>query len=854
MTERPLAVLDALAEEFRLLEEPPRSPRALTRRTLLIALALTLLLAGAAAAAILIARGAPLPAPNARDLQSSGVPLPATVRLARIDAPDPAASEPPWDIRLSRTRAGETCSAVGQVLDGAFGIVGLDHVFRALPLGGVDACGVEGPDAPVLAGARVFVGASSLDPRTVVNGVAGNGARSVTAYGPDGARALRLGPQGSFLTVYRGYVEEVRPRIVVVMRDGQSRTIEFAQTSTFEVADSGGGSPWEVSGGADVEPGAGPDENCAQASQELGRSNPSRVDSSLTPEVCGPLGRQPLFVLMRRFVPGSGEHSGFPWGNSPSRTLVYGAAAPQVASLTLTGAGPARALPVDPHGGVFLAVLDGRVDPRALTLAAHLRDGRTLTYTRSTNVFDFQSNRPLPEASVPPFRAPLPASQASTPPPDLPLVSTVRETLRAKDPAGGPEWALRSWQALPNPRANFGGGYTSARFLCTQFGVIENHRLVEPRAGLAPLQLGVGQEYGLNGGCNAPRDLTRFAPMIEPVSYLDDPYAYAPRPVRTVVAGMLRLDAASPVLLGAGAPRPLTLDANHAFLAVLPGRYWDAPLRISATIHGRTVVGSTSPSFPGPEAPTAPQARAPDPNGGAPWGFSAGHGSSAYGRIVDGRIAGIEQRTGALRNGPEGWNGGGTAPSLRKPPPVRFDTQGGSEPSLPWLSGPPPSPEVQRRTLPGETIITGTADADVSSITLTTPRDVRTLRPSGPSHAFIVVYDGVFFRGALTASVGLRDGRRITLQVPNGPGGLPGPPPSMPDLATRLRADELTLVGMRAQVARAEHASGRQRVKVLHGAPLGSLLEGLQRIGGIVASERARLEYDRAHPGVLPAP
>ena len=51
-----------------------------------------------------------------------------------------------------------------------------------------------------------------------------------------------------------------------------------------------------------------------------------------------------------RFVPGSGEHTGFPWGNSPARTLVYGAAALRVSSLTLTGAGPARKLTIDAHG------------------------------------------------------------------------------------------------------------------------------------------------------------------------------------------------------------------------------------------------------------------------------------------------------------------------------------------------------------------------------------------------------------------------------------------------------------------------------------------------------------------------
>ena len=111
-------------------------------------------------------------------------------------------------MRLSRTAAGETCTAVGQVLGGKFGIVGLDHVFRALPLGGVDACGVSTPGGPLLAGARVFVGADSSEARTVVNGVAGPGVRSVTVDGPGGPRRLQLGPQGSFLTVYPGYLRK----------------------------------------------------------------------------------------------------------------------------------------------------------------------------------------------------------------------------------------------------------------------------------------------------------------------------------------------------------------------------------------------------------------------------------------------------------------------------------------------------------------------------------------------------------------------------------------------------------------------------------------------------------------------
>jgi hypothetical protein len=864
MSEHPLPVLETLGGEFRRLGEPPRPRGGVTRRTLLLTLVLTLLLAGVAAAAILITQGAPLPAPNAQDLQSSGVPLPASARLAGLDAPDPDPVEAPWDIRLSRTRAGETCTAVGQVLGGQFGIVGLDHVFRALPLGGVDACGVDAPDGPVLAGARVFVGSSTQGARTVVNGVAGAGARSVTVYGPEGARALRLGPQGSFITVYPGYVDEVRPLVVVVTRDGRSHTIAFAQSSAFEVADPDGGSPWEISGEADLGPGAYPDENCAQASQELGRANPSRFGSPMTPGVCGRLAVHPLFVLMRRFVPESREHVGTPWGNNPARTLVYGAAARRVVSLTLTGAGAPRRLAIDRHGGVFLAVLDGHVDPRSLTLTARLRDGVSVTYRRSSNLLEAPftpvegpastTSRPLREPPVPAYRNQFPARQAEPQPSDIPLAGTVRETLRAKDPAGGPEWALRSWQGLPNPRANFGPGYHPARFICVQVGAVEGHRLIQPRPGATALALSVGEESedGI-GGCNAPSDLTRFGPMGEAMSYVADPYAYAPRPLRTVVYGMLRLDATHPLLLGAGAPRPLALDANHSFFAVLPGRYWDTPLRISAVIGRRTVLGRTMQSVPGP--PSTPQTRAPDPNGGAPWGFAAGaNGSSAFGQIVEGRLATIDARTGAVHYGPGGWSGGGNPPAPGKPPPVHFESHGGPEESLlERRTTAPPRPELERRTLPGRTIITGEADADVVSVTLATPRDVRTLRPSGPEHVFIVVYDGQFFRGAITATIVLRDGHTVTEAV-NNPDS-PGPPaaePATPSLANRLQRDRVTLAGMRSLLARAEHAGPREREKLLDGAPLTQIAHGLRDIEAIVVADESRIAYIAAHPGVLP--
>lgn len=65
---------------------------------------------------------------------------------------------------------------------------------------------------------------------------------------------------------------------------------------------------------------------------------------------------------------------------------------------------------------------------------------------------------------------------------------------------------------------------------------------------------------------------------------------------------------------------------------------------------------------------------------------------------------------------------------------------------------------VVRRTLPGTTVVTGSARADVRSITITTPRDVRTLVPSSPAHAFIAVYDGSFPTGKIVTTAHFADG------------------------------------------------------------------------------------------------
>ncbi len=849
MNERPRA-LEQLGDELErvagtVLGETGGTGRTLrrpARRLSLVAVCVLLLLlaAAAAAAVLLIQQGAPLPAPHAQDLRASGIPLPRSAHLAGLDAPDPDGSNPPWDLRLSRTSTGETCTAVGQVFDGHFGILGLDHVFRALPLGSVDSCGIDSGDGPLLVGAKDFVGSTPSQARTVLSGIAGRSVRSVTAYATGAPRRLKLGPQGSFITVYAGEAEALRPRVVIVMRDGRTRTVALEQSGAFEVPDPEGGAAWAATSEPDLEANAFPDEDCVQVTAEPSQSEPSHFMLPLTPEICGRLSTSPLFVQIRRFVPGEAS-SRFPWADSPSRTIVYGVAAPRVASLTLSGAGAARTLPIDRRGGAFVAVLDGHVDPRSLTLTAKLRTGALISYRHPTGLLAYQSNKPIGAQPVPAYRSPVPIKSTLPPPFEFPIASTVTETLRAPDPAGGPEWVLRSWRGKANTSVS---GVSGEQFLCAQLGVRYHGKLVEPSATPSAHSLPLISE---GGRCNQAKDLNRMRYMLALESFLDDPYQYAPHPARAVLSGMLPPSASDPVLLGVGPARALPVDANNAFLLVLPGRYWDARPRISYVLDGRRV--GKLPGGPGPRLyqlgteAQVPQVRAPDPDGAAPWGFAATRNcSTAVGRIVAGYLASIDLSDGVLKAGSD-FSGGSSscathpeafAPASELDKPVEFDQQQVGTGEDPFLGEPQRlrQPEIEWRTLPGRTILTGVARPDVASVTLSSPSDVRTLRPSGPLHTILAVYDGYFLRGKLTATVRLRDGRVETEQIASyGAGSYQPQPPSV-----QLRDAKQTLKQMHA---RARARGSHREIPV---PPFEAHIRAIER----------RLAYERAHPGLLP--
>ena len=486
-------------------------------------------------------------------------------------------------------------------------------------------------------------------------------------------------------------------------------------------------------------------------------------------------------------------------------------------------------------------MLDGRVDPRSLTLTAHLKDGshsHIHTVGERPGLAHEQAARRTAGSGVP-RTGPGGADHAAFGGRADRRNAQGRPCPCATRRAGRP-WVLRSWRSIYRNSGSASG--LGVLQYCFQFGVIDNSNLVLPRTGVAPILLnapGHPTSESSEERCNSTKVLTRNSAQFSVESYLADPYAYSPTVVRTIVSGQAPLGSTRVLLIGAGPARALAVDGNDAFLIVLPGRYWANRMHLAYTLDGRTHGipghGGTPQRGPG----LRPEARAPDPDGGAPWGFAErGSSFNGFGRIVEGRIAGIEEARGTVigRAGETLKRAPGQAqPGSIGQPQVQFHEQ--PEEETQGIAGhvaPLTRAQIERRTLPGRTIITGIAQPDVVSVTLTTPSDVRTLRPSGRHHLIIAVYAGVFHQANPTATILLRDGKTITEPI------LGFAPQSV-----RSRTPQQQLQDIYRQQAAVEHDP--------------QLTEAQRRLlsGGVPARARLirlRIAFERAHPGLLPAP
>lgn len=344
-----------------------------------LAAAMLLGVTGTTATATVIAlRATAITAPDPSVVPASQTPRADGETLLGLRARDPTGQDP-WALRRSVGETGLTCTTVGQVRHGVFGIVGTDGVFRAIPSSVTDACGQE-----VLLGARVVAGAPV---RSVVAGIAGTGTRAVELRTSSGARRLPLGPNGSFLVTVRGNPEDQALEVAITNAAGVT-TVRSAGRQPSLVPDLDGAPAWRMERLV-----LGTRALCNHL-RDARQNNPGgfsvKKDQafpwSSTPSACLDPRQQDVSVVAdaRRFAPGQQGVPGFDrwaWRARPARTVLWGITRYPglVTALELRGA-PGRPRPVTvASNGTFAVILPRSVDPKTLSLVVRLANGKRRT-------------------------------------------------------------------------------------------------------------------------------------------------------------------------------------------------------------------------------------------------------------------------------------------------------------------------------------------------------------------------------------------------------------------------------------------------------------------------------------------
>lgn len=361
--------------------------------------------------------------------------------------------------------------------------------------------------------------------------------------------------------------------------------------------------------------------------------------------------------------------------------------------------------------------------------------------------------------------------------------STPRIEARAADPLGGPDWAVRTFLAdrvIKPALRRHGVDPVVGHVRCAQVGRIHDGTFgwLDARGTFRALRTATAL-VGSSSWCGSRTADVRHQPHLDAFSPLTEPAAPAAA-VRSTVAWGIAGSAARRITLHLGS-RTVTppATADGVFLVVsgpaldqhqIRGSvaYPDRTVPLGGEREGPAVFGGADPTAPGGSGQAQLAARAPDPNGGLPFGLVASRtGDQGWclatgGRVVGDRVGTIDFQRDTLSElrisgGGSCTGGQSEAEVFRRSPVLLGSSSGGPEPA--GEGGDPGSTgRVARRTQKGLTILDGRVAPDVVSVTLETPRDVRTLIPGGPAHAILAVYDGPFPTGALRLIARFRDG------------------------------------------------------------------------------------------------
>lgn len=375
----------------------------------------------------------------------------------------------------------------------------------------------------------------------------------------------------------------------------------------------------------------------------------------------------------------------------------------------------------------------------------------------------------------------------------------VRVAATIKDPRGGPPWAVRQFLAerlAPTGPDGRGGPRVIGRNRCLQLGRLHRGRFgwLTADGTFRPVRASFA---GAPTQCLSRRPDLAGRPFAEVITTITDPRRPAAEPVQTIVYGLAGTAAQDPRLTVAGRRAQIRRGSGGTMLAVLAPRTPSHAVRLTVRYPQRGTVTVLPSREPGSRLPArfeirvqrrAPgaipllAAQAPDPDGGLPFAITAtrssegGYCTSTGGRVVGDRAGGVDYDLHLMREHAGGRTGGcpptraalrgQRLPGGRTLPPFSLGSSyGGGLGAEPGED--PGAGRVARRSPPGRVIYSGTADRGVRYLTFATPSDVRTIKPTGPAHAFLIVYAGSFPTGDTIVTTTFTDGRTRRDTIPN---------------------------------------------------------------------------------------